>query len=132
MPIFRAGCHSSDYISRGNVSYTMTSDRYLPSGIPRIEYILGLLVALVVADGLITNFLVSNGYGWELNPLLQPVAGSGVLAFLKAGGALFCALVLWLVHRRKPVLAMNFTLFCMVFYTGIVYWGLSVFFIYRL
>jgi hypothetical protein len=95
----------------------------------RVEYILGLLIALVVSDGFMTDFLVENGLGSEGNPLLQPFVGGGNLLPLKAAGAFLSALILWDVHRRHPRLAMRISLFFAAFYTGVVYWSIATFFI---
>lgn len=101
----------------------------LLTGIPRIEYILGLLVALVVSDGLISQFLVESKLGLEGNWFLQPFVGEGNFLFIKLGGALLSSLILWDIHRRRPSLALLSALLFVVLYTGIVYWGLAAFFI---
>ena len=41
------------------------------TGIRRIKCLLGTVFSLVVADGLISNFLVTHGLGREWNPHLQ-------------------------------------------------------------
>lgn len=88
--------------------------------------VLGTLVALVVADGLITNFLVGNRLGVEGNPFLQSWVGNQGFLVLKAAGVLLCAFILWDIFKRQPKLAMISSLCFVVLYTGIVFWNLSV------
>ena len=107
----------------------METVKSLSTGIPRIEYILGLLVALVVSDGLITDFLVRSGFGREGNPFLQAVMDEGNLMLIKMAGALLSALILWDIYRRRPRLVLIISLLFVAFYTGIVYWNLVVFYI---
>ena len=107
----------------------MKTAKSLSTGIPRIEYILGLLIALVVSDGLITDFLVRSGFGREGNPFLQAFIGEGNLVLIKMAGALLSALILWDIYRRRPRLVLIISLLFVAFYTGIVYWNLVGFFI---
>ena len=92
-----------------------------------MKYLLGLLVVLVISDGLLTQFLVTNGVAREGNPLLEPIVGEAGFMVLKVVGALLCALILWDVHRRFPKVALISTS-CFVFgYGVIVLWNLSIF-----
>ncbi len=43
-----------------------------------IKYLLGLLVLLVVADGLLTQLLIKDGKAREGNPFLQPIVGEDI------------------------------------------------------
>lgn len=88
--------------------------------------ILGTLVALVIADGLITNYVISNRLGIEGNPFLQAWVGDEAFLILKVVGVLFCAFVLWDIFRRHPKLATISSLCFVVLYTGIVFWNLGV------
>ncbi len=36
------------------------------------------LFGVIIADGLLTNFLVTNGYGLELNPFLKAWVGQDI------------------------------------------------------
>lgn len=92
-----------------------------------MRYLLGLLVILVVADGLLTRFLVDGGLAREGNPLLQSFVGENGFIILKAVGALLCALILWDIYRRYPKLALISTLCFVVFYSGILVWNSSMF-----
>ena len=53
------------------------------AGIHRVRRLLVALIALVVSDGVITHFLISNGLGWEANPFLRPLVGGGNFLVLK-------------------------------------------------
>ncbi|MBA7678901.1 hypothetical protein ES703_87180 [subsurface metagenome] len=92
-----------------------------------MKYLLGLLVALVISDGLLTQFLVTNGVAREGNPLLEPIVGEAGFMVLKVVGALLCALILWDVHRRFPKVALISTSCFVVGYGVIVLWNLSIF-----
>ena len=92
-----------------------------------MKYLLGLLVALVISDGLLTQFLVTNGVAREGNPFLEPIVGEAVFMVLKVVGALLCALILWDVHRRFPKVALIATSCFVVGYGVIVLWNLSIF-----
>ena len=92
-----------------------------------MNYLLGLLVALVISDGLLTQFLVTNGVAREGNPFLEPIVGEAGFMVLKVVGALLCALILWDVHRRFPKVALIATSCFVVGYGVIVLWNLSIF-----
>lgn len=102
-----------------------TLSRY--AGLVRFPYLLALLVGLVLADGLMTEFLIAGGLGQEGNLFLHGILGSGNLIALKAVGATVSAVILWDVHRRHPGLAFAATLAFIAVYTGIVYWSIFVF-----
>ncbi len=94
----------------------------------RFICLLGTLVALVVADGLLSQFLVGSGLGTESNPFLMGwVSDSGFL-YLKLAGALLCALILWDIYKSWSRLAILATSVFVMLYTGIVYWNIMVFF----
>ena len=94
-----------------------------------IRCLLGTLFALVVADGLLSNFLVVNNLAWEWNPLLRPLIGGNSLLLLKMAGASLVVFILWDIYKRRPKLATISTLCCVIAYTWILYWNLTAFFI---
>ena len=98
-------------------------------GSHQLRLLLGILIALVVSDGLISNFLVSQGFGLEGNPLLQTWVGEGKFLVIKLVGALLAALVLWDIHKHNYKLAFISTLCFVISYTLIVYWNIFVLFI---
>ena len=93
------------------------------SGNRPVKFTLGLLIIFVVADGLITNLLISHNLAWELNPFLTTMAGTNLLVWVKICGAVVCAFLLWDIHKRWPrvaaVGAYGFTLI----YAVIVLWN---------
>jgi hypothetical protein len=92
-----------------------------------MKYLLGILVAFVILDGLLTRFLVDGGLAREGNPFLQSFVGENGFIALKAAGALLCALILWDIYRRFPRVALIATWCCVAFYTGILLWNSSLF-----
>ena len=91
-----------------------------------IKYLLGLLVLLVVADGLLTQLLITDGKAREGNPFLQSIVGENIFIVLKVAGALLCALILWDIYKRHPRVALISTSCFVAFYGVIVLWNLSL------
>jgi cellulose synthase/poly-beta-1,6-N-acetylglucosamine synthase-like glycosyltransferase len=96
----------------------------------RIEYLLGTLLALVVADGLISQFLIESGIGQEGNPLLKTIVAEGDLLIIKICGAILCVLILWNMAKRAPRLVFIASVSLVSVYTAILFWNLAVFFIF--
>ena len=90
----------------------------------RMECLLGVLVVLCVLDGLITNFLVTNGFGREGNPILKGLVGDWKFLAVKSLGGLLCALILWDIYKRWSKLAVVSTICLVVILAGIVIWNL--------
>lgn len=88
----------------------------------------GCLFSLVVADGIITQFLINQGLAWELNPFLVDLVGKSGFLALKSVGAGLAILILMNVSSRHYRLALGFTCFFVSMYTIIVYWNILVFF----
>ncbi len=86
-----------------------------------------ILFGLIIADGLLTNFLVTNGHGLEVNPFLQAWVGKDIFLAIKVSGAFLATLLLWIKYNRKPKLTYGVTVVFLAFYTGIVFWNLFVF-----
>ena len=91
-----------------------------------MKCLLGAMFSRVVADGIISQFLVAEGLGREGNPFLQAFIGRDYFLWVKVGGALLCVLLLWDVYKRWPRIARIFSLCIVAFYTVIVYWNLSI------
>lgn len=94
----------------------------------QIRCILGTIFALVVADGLLTNFLVSEGLGREWNPFLQILVGEQNFLFIKIAGVFLSVLILWDIYRRLPKVAFVLSSAITVIYTIILYWNLLLVF----
>ena len=94
-----------------------------------VRYILYTLFCLIVADGLITQFLVAGGHGSEVNPLLRAWVGQEWFLVIKVSGAFLATLLLWINYNKKPRLVYTITVVFLVFYTVIVFWNLFVYFL---
>jgi len=92
-----------------------------------MKYLLGLLAAFVISDGLLTYFLIESGLAREGNPFLVPIVGEGNFMVLKVVGAILCVIILWDIYKRFPKLALISTS-CLVVVCGvIVIWNLGIF-----
>ena len=92
-----------------------------------IRLMLYTLFALIVADGLITEFLVNSGNGLELNPFLEAWVSQDVFLAIKVSGAFLATLYLWYQHSRRPRLTFAVTVAFTAFYTTVLFWNLFVF-----
>ena len=92
-----------------------------------MRFMLYTLFCLIVADGLLTKFLVTNGHAIEVNPFLQAWVGQELFLAIKVSGAFLVTLLLWIKYNAKPKLIYIFTAVCLAFYTSIVFWNVSVF-----
>jgi len=93
----------------------------------QMRYMLYLLLGLVVADGILSNFLVLQNMGFELNPFLKDLVGGEYLLSLKACGALLAIAMLWGIYQRLPRVAVICSLSFVVFYTAVLYWNTFAF-----
>lgn len=89
----------------------------------KLYVLLVTLFVLVVADGIVTSLLVSNGIAWEGNPLLRGWVEQWYFPLVKTLGALFCALVIWDIYQRWPKLAILSSISFVIFYGVIVLWN---------
>jgi hypothetical protein len=92
-----------------------------------MRFMLYTLFGLIVADGLITEFLVTNGHALEVNPFLQAWVSQDLFLAIKVSGAFLVTLLLWIKYNAKPKVIYRITVVFLVFYTGIVFWNLFVF-----
>jgi hypothetical protein len=92
-----------------------------------VRYTLYVLFGIIVADGLLSQFLVTGGYGLEANPLLAPLVGGESCVSIKISAAFLATLLLWIKYNTRPRLVYTITVVALGFYTTIVYWNLFVF-----
>ena len=92
-----------------------------------MKLMLYTLFCLILADGVLTEFLVTNGYGIEANPLLRTLVDQNTLIPIKALGAFFVTLFLWFRYNSSPRIVHTVTVGAMICYTAIVYWNIVVF-----
>jgi hypothetical protein len=96
-------------------------------GREKIFYLLIALVAFVIIDGILTQFLIAGGKAWEANAFLAPMIGTTGFMLLKTFGSLFCALVLWDISTRHRRLAEVAIWIAVIGYGCIVIWNTSLF-----
>ena len=89
--------------------------------------LLGVLFALVVADGVITQYLVMNNLGIEGNPFLTAWVHQDKFLYVKILGALFSVFILRDIYKQWSRLAMSASILFVIVYTCIVYWNIGVF-----
>jgi hypothetical protein len=94
-----------------------------------VRYLLYALFGVIVADGLITQFLVTGGHGSEANPFLSAWVGHGWFLVIKVGGAFLATLLLWINYNKKPRAVYTITVVFLLFYTVVVFWNLFVCFL---
>ena len=92
-----------------------------------IRVLLGTLIALVAADGVISEYLVTHGFALEGNPFLQNWIGEENFLVIKMLGALLAALALGYIYEQNPRLSFISTLCFVMLYTVIVGWSLYIF-----
>lgn len=95
-------------------------------GSRKIESVLATLVALVVADGIFSQFLIKYGLAREGNPFLRTFVEQDNFPPIKLAAALLCALILWDIYKTRPRLAMASSLSFVGLYTVLVYWNLGI------
>ena len=101
--------------------------KYLHIESRTIRYALCTLFGIIVADGLISQFLVTGGYGSEGNPLLTPWVGVDGFLSIKIAGAFLITLFLWIKYNASPRFVYGVTVVALAFYTAIVCWNLFAF-----
>jgi hypothetical protein len=94
-----------------------------------VRYTLCALFCVVVADGLLTQFLVTGGYGQEVNPFMRAWISHGGFLAIKVSGAFLATILLWIKYNARPRLVYAVTVAFLAFYTIIVFWNLFVFFV---
>jgi hypothetical protein len=99
---------------------------FLQGSRKKIIIMLGVLVALVVLDGVLTQYLVPTGAATESNPFLAPLIGENTFMILKVVGSILCALILYDIHRRYPRVAVIATWVAVAGYAAIVLWNTSL------
>ena len=89
-------------------------------------YLLGAIFSLIIADGVVTNFLINYGIGREWNPLLLGFVGGNAFLWIKLFGSLLVMLIVFDIYKRMVELASVLVVCGVSVYTVIVYWNLSV------
>ena len=82
---------------------------------------------MVVADGVITQYLIMNNLGIEGNPFLAAWVTRDKFLYIKILGALFSVFILWDIYKHWSRLAVSASIVFVIVYTCIVYWNIGVF-----
>lgn len=92
-----------------------------------VRYTLCVLFGIIVADGVISQFLVTGGYGSEGNPFLMSLVGGESFLPMKIAAAFLVTLFLWVKYNASPRLVNTVAVVALGFYTALVYWNLFAF-----
>jgi hypothetical protein len=91
-----------------------------------IRILLGALVATIVADGIITQYLIAMGFAHEGNPFLHFWIQEDTFLIVKLLGGLLAAIYLWNIYRRHSKLAIVCSSMFLTLYTFIIFWNLRI------
>ncbi len=92
-----------------------------------VRYAFYALFCVIVADGVITQFLVTGGRALEANPFLRYWVGQDAFLAIKVSGAFLATLLLWIRYNARPRLVLTITVVFLALYTVILFWNLLVF-----
>jgi hypothetical protein len=81
-----------------------------------------------IADARVSQSLIKDGIGTELNPFLHWIVGEPNFVIFKIAGVALSVIFLWDIYRRYPKLATITASFFLVFYSAILFWNSSLFF----
>jgi len=90
------------------------------------KLLLVILVLLNLADAIVSQFIILNGYGFEGNLLLSYWVTKNEFVLIKAGASILAAILLWDLSRRSPKRTLTITTIIVCFYTVIVIWNIFV------
>jgi len=99
---------------------------FSPISKKKMRVLIGVLIFLVILDGVLTEFLLKDGLAREINPFLEPLVGEVGFMVLKVVGSLLVALILWDIYRRFPRVAVIATWIAVAGYGVIVLWNTSL------
>jgi len=98
--------------------------QYISARSYKIRILIGSLFATVVADGIITKFLIDRGFAQEGNPFLADWVASEKLLYFKILGGFLVAFYLWNINRRHPKLSIWLSSLFLTGYIFIIVWNL--------
>jgi hypothetical protein len=99
---------------------------YFHSGNYQIRILIGALFTAIVADGIITMYLIQNGLAQEGNPFMVYWVAENRLISLKICGGILVGICLWSMHNRRPRLSVIFTSILLTGYIFIIIWNLLI------
>jgi hypothetical protein len=90
------------------------------------KLLLVILVLLNLADAVVSQFIILNGYGVEGNSLLRYWVTKNQFVLIKAGASILAAILLWDLSRRAPKPTLIITAIIVCLYVLIVFWNIFV------
>ncbi len=104
----------------------ITTDHAALTAPRKVLVLLGLLLALFLADGVITRFLIDSGMAIEGNPFLKAIVTTDSFFWLKLAGGVIACLLLWDLYQRagKPIIVV--TSVFVILFNLIIYWNVTV------
>lgn len=84
------------------------------------------LFALVLADGIVTEYLIAHGLASEGNQILAPLVGTSMFLPLKAAGAALAIFILWDISKFHSRIALVASCCFVAVYSAIVFWNVSL------
>jgi Domain of unknown function (DUF5658) len=94
-----------------------------------VRYTLYTLFCVAVADGLITQFLVTGGYGQQANPFMRAWISHGGFLAIKVSGAFLATSLLWIKYNAKPRLLYAITVAIFWYSIKSLYSGTCLYFL---
>ncbi len=91
-----------------------------------VKVLIPLLVAQQTTDGILTYSAVGKDIVKEGNPLMETMAGTEGFLIMKILGAIFCALLLWLVYKKFPRVSLLVTSSIVIIYTMVLSWNFAI------
>ena len=91
-------------------------------------FVLALLLFcfLQTLDGFLTHSAVNGGLVQEANWLVEQAVSEGSFPLFKLVGAFLCVIILWVVYKRFPKLALLTVSTVVIFYSIVVTWNLYI------
>jgi hypothetical protein len=102
-------------------SYSLENNSHIK--IRNLMLLWGALFSLVVTDGIVTQYLITHGIAWELNPFLASFINENVFLLIKGAGVLLAISILWDISKRNYRIALAASSFFVMFYTLVVLWN---------
>jgi hypothetical protein len=99
---------------------------FVTNGNYQIRILLGALFAAIVADGIITRYLVNHGLAREGNPFLEYWVLEDKLLSIKILGGFLAVFALWNIYRRKPIASVIIASVFLLSYIGIICWNVLI------
>jgi hypothetical protein len=107
----------------GSVIYARIQRRAEARG-RHLRILWGALFALIMADGIITEFAIDNSVGYEANPFLAEMLGSFSFFLFKMLGAVVVILFLRNVSLKHYRLGLAGSCTAVILYIIVVFWNI--------